>query len=33
LRIDFAARFPKGVSLSREVWVALERWEGQARID
>ena len=25
---DFAAHFPAGVSLSREVWVTLERWEG-----
>jgi Domain of unknown function (DUF4286) len=33
LRSDFAAHFPKGVSLSREVWVAVERWEGEARID
>ncbi len=26
LRQDFAAHFPDGVALSREVWVALERW-------
>ena len=30
LRADFAAHFPEGVSLSREVWVTLERWEGAA---
>lgn len=28
LRADFAANFPEGVSLSREVWTAVERWEG-----
>ncbi|HEY7505296.1 MAG TPA: DUF4286 family protein [Gemmatimonadales bacterium] len=33
LRVDFAAHFPKGVSLAREIWVAVQRWEGQARID
>ena len=33
LRVDFAAHFPEGVSLSREVWVTVERWEGQPRID
>ena len=33
LRVDFAAHFPKGVSLSREVWVTVQRWEGEARID
>jgi Domain of unknown function (DUF4286) len=33
LRADFAARFPEGVSLSREVWVTVQRWEAQARID
>ena len=27
LRLDFAAHFPEGVELSREVWTALERWE------
>jgi hypothetical protein len=31
-RADFAAHFPEGVSLSREVWVTVERWEGEARI-
>jgi hypothetical protein len=30
LRADFAAHFPEGVSLSREVWVTLERWDGAA---
>jgi len=30
MRADFAAHFPEGVSLSREVWAALERWEGAA---
>ena len=30
LREDFAARFPEGVSLSREIWVTVERWEGGA---
>jgi hypothetical protein len=33
LRVDFAAHFPKGVALSREVWVTVRRWEGQARVD
>jgi hypothetical protein len=33
LRVDFAAHFPEGVSLSREVWGTVQRWEGQARID
>jgi hypothetical protein len=28
LRADFAAHFPEGVSLSREVWTTVERWEG-----
>ena len=28
LRADFAAHFPEGVSLSREVWTAVDRWEG-----
>jgi hypothetical protein len=28
MRADFAAHFPQGVSLSREVWVTVERWEG-----
>jgi hypothetical protein len=32
LRADFAAHFPEGVTLSREVWVTVERWEGEARI-
>jgi hypothetical protein len=27
LREDFAARFPAGVTLSREVWVVLQGWE------
>ena len=27
LRVDFAAHFPEGVSLSREVWVTVQRWE------
>lgn len=31
LRQDFAAHFPDGVSLSREVWVTVEGWEGTAR--
>jgi hypothetical protein len=26
LRADFAAHFPEGVSLSREVWITVERW-------
>ena len=30
LRADFAAHFPEGVSLSREVWVTLGRWGGAA---
>ena len=30
LRADFAAHFPEGVSLSREVWVTLEQWGGAA---
>ena len=28
LRADFAAHFPEGVSLSREVWVTVERQDG-----
>ena len=28
MRADFAAHFPAGVSLSREVWTEVERWEG-----
>jgi hypothetical protein len=28
LRADFAAHFPEGVSLSREVWATVERWDG-----
>jgi Domain of unknown function (DUF4286) len=28
MRADFAAHFPDGVSLSREVWVTQERWGG-----
>jgi uncharacterized protein DUF4286 len=27
LRKDFAAYFPKGVTLSREVWTALQTWD------
>jgi hypothetical protein len=27
LRDDFAARFPDGVTVSREVWVVLQGWE------
>ncbi len=27
LRLDFAAHFPEGVSLSREVWGTVQRWE------
>ncbi len=27
LRAEFAAHFPRGVTLSREVWVTVERWE------
>lgn len=27
LRADFAAHFPGGVSLAREVWVTVERWD------
>jgi Domain of unknown function (DUF4286) len=27
LRVDFAAHFPEGVSLSREVWATVQRWE------
>ena len=33
LRVDFSAHFPEGVTLSREVWVTVQRWEGPARID
>jgi hypothetical protein len=33
LRGDFAAHFPEGVTLSREVWVTVQRWEDRARID
>jgi hypothetical protein len=28
LRADFAAHFPAGVTLSREIWGTVERWEG-----
>jgi hypothetical protein len=28
LRADFAIHFPEGVTLSRDVWRTLERWEG-----
>lgn len=31
LRKDFAAHFPTGVQLSREVWVAVDRQAGTAR--
>jgi Domain of unknown function (DUF4286) len=27
LRDDFAAHFPRGVTVSREVWQTLQRWE------
>jgi hypothetical protein len=27
LRADFGARFPEGVTLSREVWVVLQDWD------
>jgi hypothetical protein len=27
LREDFTARFPEGVTLSRDVWVVLQGWE------
>lgn len=27
LRADFAAHFPGGVSLGREVWATVERWD------
>lgn len=30
LRADFAAHFPEGVALSREVWMTVERWDGAA---
>ena len=33
LRADFAAHFTEGVSLSREVWVDVERWGGTAPSD
>jgi hypothetical protein len=32
LREDFAARFPEGISLSRETWVALEQWGGAPEV-
>jgi hypothetical protein len=32
LRDEFAAHFPEGVTLSREVWVTVERWERNVRI-
>jgi hypothetical protein len=32
LREDFAARFPAGVTLSREVWVAIQAWNGPPAI-
>ena len=28
LRADFAAHFPGGVALLREIWAMLEQWEG-----
>jgi hypothetical protein len=27
LRDDFASHFPQGVTVSREVWQTLQRWE------
>ena len=29
LREDAASRFPEGVVLSREVWTAVQRWDGR----
>lgn len=29
LRADFAAHFPEGIRLAREVWVTVERWGGE----
>jgi hypothetical protein len=31
LRADFGAHFPDGVTVSREVWVAVQAWETAAR--
>lgn len=28
LRADFAAHFPAGIALSREVWTVVEEWQG-----
>ena len=28
LREDATSRFPEGVALSREVWTAIQRWDG-----
>lgn len=32
LRADFAAHFPTGVELSREVWKVMERWSTPAQV-
>lgn len=32
LRADFAAHFPEGVALTREVWTTVERWDGSAPV-
>jgi Domain of unknown function (DUF4286) len=29
LRDDFASHFPQGISVSREVWVAIQTWDAQ----
>jgi hypothetical protein len=29
LREDFASHFPQGVTVSREVWVAIQTWESR----
>ena len=29
LRDEFAARFPEGVAVSREVWTTVERWDSR----
>jgi len=31
LREDATSRFPEGVVLSREVWTAIQRWDGESR--
>lgn len=31
LREDFAAHFPEGVSATREVWIAIHRWDTPTR--